>query len=379
MRVLSSCVFNMSNYIIRQEIMNNKKVSNFHNIQKALQKSEDYQLLGRSYSLPMLQKHSELVSSRFKLLKSKSQRKVGLPKYYKNRKTNTTLPSYLVIDGDQINVGQRFVRIPLSHEMRKKYSLRNFKIRYNGVLRYEGKTCRSEIHYKEGHYYLHQSVEFDDVPKQEVKSSMGVDLGVKRLISYYTEQGKSLTIGSQRWFRQWQHYNVLISKEQSYLTKLNRRTSNKLSRLYRRRSKWQKQLFDNVVAKLFKHIRKHNIQRVFVGDVTGIRNNDSKGKVVNSMINNYWSYDKLFHKIDSKAEENGVLLEHITEEYTTRTCPVCGHEDRKNVKDRQFSCKSCGFQADRDVVGARNILTKGMCSPLQNAHRQEILPFGVSI
>ena len=68
-----------------------------------------------------------------------------------------------------------------------------------------------------------------------------------------------------------------------------------------------------------------------------------------------------------------------TEEYTSRTCPQCNSCDKKSVKDREFKCIDCGFEEDRDIVGARNILNKGMYSQTQSIHRNEIVPLEVSI
>lgn len=379
MMVLSSCVYNMANYEQRQRFITGDKILSYFSLQKEIQKKDDYQLLGRSYALPILKKYSENISCIFALIKSKKVDKFRLPKYYKNRKTNTTIPSYLVMDGMQVKFSDIDVRIPLSHKMRKKYNLKDFWIKYNGILRYQGKTCRSEIHYEEGHYYFYQSVEIPDVDKLPIEKSMGIDLGIKRLISYYTSNEKSLTIGNQRWFKQWMHYGDLIAKEKSYLATINKKSSNKLKRLFRKRTKYQKQLYDNVVSKLFKHIKKHNIQQIFIGDVKHIRESGSKGKLVNTMINNYWSYDKLYHKIESKAEELGITFNRITEEYTSRTCPICGCNHKGNLKDRKFLCKDCSFFSDRDLVGARNILTKGMYGSLQNIHRCEVTPLGVLI
>jgi putative transposase len=96
------------------------------------------------------------------------------------------------------------------------------------------------------------------------------------------------------------------------------------------------------------------------------------------MINNYWSFGKLYKKIENKAEENGIAINRITEEYTSRTCPIYGDDSKSNCKDRIFLCGFCGYVDHRDIIGARNIMLKGMYG-LQNIHRDEVVPLGVSI
>ena len=302
-----------------------------------------------------------------------------MPKYLKNRKTNTTIPSNLVFDGTQFEIFEKNVRIPLSHPMRRKHALKNFKIKYNGVLRYKGKQGRSEIIYKEKKFYLLQSVEIPDVEPQQIVNVVGVDLGIKRLISFHTSNGHSLTIGSNRYFKQWQNYNKIIANEQQYLSYLNRKSSNKLKRLFSHRKKYQKQLFDNIIKSFFKKMAKNNIQQIFIGDVKGIRDSGSKGKITNSMINNYWSYNVFYNKLQCKAEELGITFIKITEEYTSQTCPECGFAHQGNNKDRDFQCKECGYSEDRDIVGAKNILQRGMYGSLQNIHRNEVVPLEVSV
>ena len=67
----------------------------------------------------------------------------------------------------------------------------------------------------------------------------------------------------------------------------------------------------------------------------------------------------------------------ITEEYTSRTCPNCQDNSKSNCNDRDFECSACGYKGDRDLVGARNIFTKGMCGSLESTHRDEVVPLEV--
>ncbi len=46
---------------------------------------------------------------------------------------------------------------------------------------------------------------------------------------------------------------------------------------------------------------------------------------------------------------------------TSRTCPCCGHVSADNRQTQaQFRCIECGFEENADVVGAINILSRGM-------------------
>ena len=144
---------------------------------------------------------------------------------------------------------------------------------------------------------------------------------------------------------------------------------------------------------LFRKLKNNNVSEIFVGDVTNIRNSNkkkvSKSKLnkigrkgitkSNQMINNYWSFDKLLQKLQNKSEEYGITLTNIDESYTSMTCPKCGFAHDNNKQDRDFKCGNCGYYDDRDIVGAKNIYTKGMYGSLQNIHWNEIVPLGVSV
>lgn len=371
MMLLSSSVYNMANYEARQAFFGGEKSPSFHELQQRLQTKDDYQMLGRSYSLPRLQIYGETNSARFKLIASKTQVHVGLPKYLKNRKTNTTLPSYLVMDGCQYNIGSRKATVPLSHKLREKYSVKNFSIEYNGVLRWKGKQQRGQIRCKDKKFYLYQSVEMPDPAPLESMVSAGIDLGIKNLITVVTSTGEERVIGSKRFQRQWEHYGMVISMEQQKLSVIGRRSSNKLRRMYAKRNTYQNHLFNNVVSKTFRLLKRAGASTIYIGDVSGIRDNKDFGARFNRSLHNYWSYDKMHDKIVNKAEEEGRMLVPTTEEYTSRECPLCGEHNRP--KDRIYLCDFCGHIDHRDVVGATNIMIKGM-RDLQgrSAHQAEI-------
>jgi len=401
MMLLSSCVYNITNYEVRKTLFNNEKSKSFFDLQQLIQNKEDYKKLGRSYALPRIQIYSETNNARWKLIKSKKQNNVGLPKYLKNRKTNTTIPSFLAIDGCQYKINKFRTTIPLSRQLRNKYNLKQFKIKYNGVIKWKGKQLRGQIHYKNNKYYLYQSVEVKQKNqnkkdnKKIFNNKVGIDLGIKRIFGLYSNNGISKLIGSNRYYKQWKHYTKLISIEQTKLSKINKKVSNKLHKLYQIRIKWQNNLFNNLVAKLFRILNKNKISEIYVGDITNIRTSSKTKskrskedklkystksiKKNNQMINNYWSFDKLYNKIENKAEEYNIIFNKITEEYSSTHCPICHYTDKNNSIDRIFKCLKCGHLDDRDIIGAKNIYLKGMYGSYKSIHRDEVIPLEVSI
>ncbi|MGP3920368.1 zinc ribbon domain-containing protein [Nonomuraea sp. 10N515B] len=69
----------------------------------------------------------------------------------------------------------------------------------------------------------------------------------------------------------------------------------------------------------------------------------------------------------AKARYTGSAIHKINPAYTSQTCPnpACGKVDGKSRKSQAiFSCTSCGHTEHADIVGAKNIKTKGQAAGL---------------
>ena len=65
-------------------------------------------------------------------------------------------------------------------------------------------------------------------------------------------------------------------------------------------------------------------------------------------------------QLDYKLAWNGGWLVAMPPQYTSRTCPCCGHVSADNRQTQaQFLCVECGFEENADVVGAINVLRAG--------------------
>ena len=93
---------------------------------------------------------------------------------------------------------------------------------------------------------------------------------------------------------------------------------------------------------------------------------DSPGKKVRaksglnkSILDQGWY--EFRRQLEYKMQWQGGWLMTVNPRNTSRTCPVCGHVSADNrTTQAKFACVSCGHQAHADVVGAINILARGM-------------------
>lgn len=66
-------------------------------------------------------------------------------------------------------------------------------------------------------------------------------------------------------------------------------------------------------------------------------------------------------RLKSKSEELGGRVIEVDPAYTSQTCPACGHTSRDNRKTQaEFACVACGHTQHADIVGATNILKRGL-------------------
>ncbi|QGV80195.1 RNA-guided endonuclease InsQ/TnpB family protein [Streptomyces ficellus] len=97
------------------------------------------------------------------------------------------------------------------------------------------------------------------------------------------------------------------------------------------------------------------VVRVVVGDVRGIEQRTARRRRVHRSTRQQLSqWDRGTHE-HQLAYKTGLEVEHISEAYTSQSCPRCGR--RRKVRGRWYACGECGLRLHRDAVGGVNILT----------------------
>jgi len=98
---------------------------------------------------------------------------------------------------------------------------------------------------------------------------------------------------------------------------------------------------------------------IIFGDLKGIRSAaKGKGKRFNRIVSNM-PYYKLTQMIEYKAKWEGVQVLKVNERGTSKTCSECGSEGKRPYQGL-FKCPACGYQANADWNGSKNILKRAM-------------------
>ena len=77
-----------------------------------------------------------------------------------------------------------------------------------------------------------------------------------------------------------------------------------------------------------------------------------------SILDQGWA--EFRRQLEYKTAWTGGFVVVVPPQYTSQTCPCCGHVSKDNRRTQaQFACVGCGFEENADLVGAINILARG--------------------
>jgi len=73
------------------------------------------------------------------------------------------------------------------------------------------------------------------------------------------------------------------------------------------------------------------------------------------------SWGMFFEMLEYKLKANGGELIKVDPKFTSQTCPKCKHISKENrLSQSKFVCKKCNYTNNADIVGALNILDRGI-------------------
>jgi len=239
---------------------------------------------------------------------------------------------------------------------------RHLSIPFKGELKWTGKQGRLEVAWDElsKKWRVFQSVVVKPLITPLGSKTCYIDMGVRNLATVWlTEWRQPIAYQSGRLLVDWWYWTNRIARHQQRLVAVNgRKKSKQLSRLYRVRKRRFRHAVSTFARQLVKDLYAKGVSTVIIGELTGIRSDNSKhGRQVNAMIHNYWSHKYVADRLRWTAEEYGIRVRTISEAYTSQTCPRCGSRNTERIL-RRFKCLNCGFEAHRDAVGVVNMAAR---------------------
>lgn len=109
------------------------------------------------------------------------------------------------------------------------------------------------------------------------------------------------------------------------------------------------------IARHINNLAEETDSVIVLGNLKGIRKS-AKGRQMNRIVS-HMPYYKLTEMITHMANWNGRQVIKVNERGTSHTCSKCGSEGKRPYQGL-FKCLSCGYQANADYNGAKNILKR---------------------
>ncbi|NGZ17579.1 transposase [Vibrio aestuarianus] len=231
----------------------------------------------------------------------------------------------------------------------------------------QGNIKNCTVSFKSGHWYISFQVEQEiDEPKHSSTSAIGVDMGIAKFITLsdgsalnslnaFRKHEKRLAIEQRKLSRKvkfsanWQKQKAKIQKLHTLIADCRKDYLHKASHL----------ISKNHAMIAIEDLRVSNMSKSAKGsaEVPG-KNVKAKSGLNKSILDQGWY--EFRRQLEYKQLWNGGLVVAVPAQYTSQTCPCCGHASKDNRKTQaHFECVECGYTNNADIVGALNILERG--------------------
>jgi putative transposase len=210
----------------------------------------------------------------------------------------------------------------------------------------------------------------DNLSTPQIKTAVGVDLGIKKLISLST--GKTIT--NPQFYKQRQRKRSRLNRSacrkvlgSGRRQKAYQRIAKLEQKITNQREDYQWKIAHNLIQRfdliVFENL---NIQGMMSRckpkqDENGryLPNNQSRKSGLNKAIADA-AWGSLKQKVKILSERAGVLVYEVNSKFSSQECSVCGYVSRNNRDKEKFICEKCNHYADADIDAAKVILNRGL-------------------
>lgn len=219
-------------------------------------------------------------------------------------------------------------------------------------------------------YQYHASILIDlknETPKStNLAQQVGLDVGVKLVVAD-SNGNKIKPLNLERELSKLRKYAKQLSrkkkgssnrlKAKQKLAKINLKIANKRKDFLHKLSF---QYAENQGTVIVEDLKIKNMTKSAKGTLETPGKQVKQKQGLNRSITQQ-SWGMFFELLDYKLNERGGQLIKVDPKHTSQTCPSCGTVSKENrVSQSKFVCKTCHYSNNADVVGALNILARGI-------------------
>ena len=206
-------------------------------------------------------------------------------------------------------------------------------------------------------WFLELIFEKETPIKKEEGKTIGIDLGIKKLVT--TSEGKE--------------YGKEI---ENLMNKIQRKQQN--SKTFNKALKER----DYYINRVVKELSWNKLKAIIMENIKNIKQNIKKEKRLSKQFRSKfqrWTYSQLLKKIKLTTEATGVHLQLVNPAHTSQTCSQCGFVHKQNRNCEIFKCRNCGHTLDADYNASLNILNLGLAQQPMVAGRKKAFINGIFV
>lgn len=212
------------------------------------------------------------------------------------------------------------------------------------------KHCGATLAKDHKGWVVNLKIEIPDTEKVEIKKSIGIDVGLNKFFA--SDSGEM--VEAPKHYRKAEKGLKRIQRRLARCkrgSKNRKRVVNQIQRAHAKVRNCRKDFHHKLSRKLV-----DNYDEIVAEDlnIAGMVRNHHLSK---SITDAGWGL--FLSKVAYKAENAGKHFIMVNPKNTSQICSSCGAVVKKSLSVRVHSCGDCGYQADRDVNAARNILGRG--------------------
>ncbi|EMO0749811.1 transposase [Escherichia coli] len=240
-------------------------------------------------------------------------------------------------------------------------------VKFRQSQRVNGKIKNATISQLAGQWYISFQVEIETAEPNHTSTSMvGLDAGVAKLATL----SDGTVFEPVNSFKKNQKKLARLQRQLSRKVKFSnnwQKQKRKIQRLHSRIANIRRDYLHKVTTTVSKNhamiviedLKVSNMSKSAAGTVSQPgRNVRAKSGLNRSILDQGW-YEMRRQLVYKQLWRGGQVLA-VPPAYTSQRCACCGHTAKENrLSQSKFECQVCGYTANADVNGARNILAAG--------------------
>lgn len=231
----------------------------------------------------------------------------------------------------------------------------------------EGKIKNATVSQHAGGWYISFQVEIEvEQPAHPSTSAIGLDAGISKLAtlsdgtifepvnSFKKNQAKLARLQRQlarmvKFSANWKKQKAKISRLHSHIANIRREYLHKVTTT----------ISKNHAMVVIEDLKVSNMSKSAAGTVDEPgRNVAAKSGLNRAILDQGWY--EMRRQLEYKQLWRGGQVLAVPPAYTSQRCACCGHTAKENRQSQAvFVCVACGYEANADINGARNILAAG--------------------